>query len=242
MITPRNYDSSNDNRAAVFFFGGAYVVGSPYADLPIAGRLAARLGIRVYAPFYRRAPEHPCPAAIDDGFAVYEALLDTMSANRIVVAGESAGGNLTLAVVLRAQQQGIPLPAATALLSPWCDLTPSGESQRQAAGFDPSMDYECHLKEPAALYAGAYDQKDPVVSPLYADYSSDFPPTIITTGTREGFLSDCARLSTKMRQAGIDVRLHVWEGMWHSFEWYYDVPEADQSLDEIAVFLSTPRE
>lgn len=236
-ITPTNHNSNNDDRAALFFFGGAYVVGSPYADLPIAARMAARLGIKVYAPFYRRAPEHPCPAAIDDGFAVYQGLLDKLSADRIVVSGESAGGNLTLAIVLRARQAGIPLPAATALISPWCDLTPSGESQRQPAGFDPTMDYKCHLEGPAAAYAGEYDLKDPLVSPLYADFSPGFPPTLITTGTREGFLSDCARLSTKMRQAGVDVRLHVWEGMWHSFEWYFEIPEAELSMDEICDFL-----
>lgn len=237
-ITPRNYCAGHDDRAALYFFGGAYVVGSPYTDLPISARLAARLGTKVHSPYYRRAPEHPCPAAIDDGYAVYRGLLETLSADRIVVAGESAGGNLTLAVVLRARQEGVPLPAATALMSPWCDVTPSGETQRQPAGFDPTMDYKYHLEEAARAYAGDFDQRDPLVSPLYADYSAGFPPTLITTGTREGFLSDCARLSTKMRQADVDVRLHVWEGMWHSFEWYAGIPEAESSMDEIACFLS----
>ena len=237
-IVPKNYDSGNDDRCVLYFFGGAYVVGSPYVDLPIAARLAVRLGFKVHAPFYRRAPEHPCPAAIDDGFAVYSHLLEDLPANKIVVAGESAGGNLTLAVVLRARQEKLPLPAATALMSPWCDVTPSGLTQQEPRGFDPTMDYRTHLEIAAAAYAADRDQKDPIVSPLYADYSAGFPPTLITTGTREGFLSDCARLSTSMRQAGVDVRLHVWEGMWHTFEWYFEVPEADQSLDEIAEFLS----
>ncbi len=237
-VVPRNYDPSNDDRCLLYFFGGAYVVGSPYVDLPIIARLAVRLGIKVHAPFYRRAPEHLCPAAIDDGFAVYSHLLKELSANKIVVAGESAGGNLTLEVVLRARKEQVAMPAATALMSPWSDVTPSGLSQQEPLGFDPTMDYKTHLEIPAAAYAGDYEQKDPIVSPLYADYSTGFPPTLITTGTREGFLSDCARLSTIMRQAGVDVRLHVWEGMWHTFEWYFEVPEADQSLDEIAEFLS----
>ena len=238
-VVPKNYDSSNDDRCLLYFFGGAYVVGSPYVDLPIIARLAVRLGVKVHAPFYRRAPEHPCPAAIDDGYAVYTHLLEDLAANKIVFAGESAGGNLALEVVLRARNEQLPTPAATALMSPWSDVTPSGLSQQEAAGFDPTMDYKTHLEIPAAAYAGDYDQKDPLVSPLYADYTAGFPPTLITTGTREGFLSDCARLSTIMRQAGVDVRLHVWEGMWHTFEWYFDVPEADQSLDEIANFLSS---
>ena len=237
-VVPKNYDSTNDDRCLLYFFGGAYVVGSPYVDLPIIARLAVRLGIKVHAPFYRRAPEHPCPAAIDDAFAVYRHLLEDLSANNIVIAGESAGGNLTLAVVLRARDERVPMPAATALMSPWSDVTPSGLSQQESLGFDPTMDYKTHLEIPAAAYAGDYDQKDPIVSPLYADYTAGFPPTLITTGTREGFLSDCARLSTTMRQAGIDAHLHVWEGMWHTFEWYFEVPEADQSLDEIAEFLS----
>lgn len=236
-VTPKDYDAVGDDRRILYFFGGAFVVGSPYVDLPIIARLAARLGIKVVAPYYGRAPEHPCPAAIDDGLAVYRTLLESISPSRIAVVGESAGGNLALSVTLRAREQGVPMPAALALMSPWCDVTPSGETQQQPAGFDPTLDYELHLKEPAAAYAGSFDQKDPRVSPVYADYAPGFPPTLITTGTRELFLSDCERLARIMQQAAIDVRLRIWTGMWHTFEWYVDIPEADQSMDEIANFI-----
>ncbi len=236
-VQPKRHDAALQNCCALYFFGGAFVVGSPEVDLAIIARLSYRLGVEFIAPYYRRAPEHPFPAGLDDGFAVYEALLEQCPASRIVVSGESAGGNLSLSVVLCAQRQGLDLPAALALMSPWCDLTPAGESQQQPSGFDPTLDYECHLREAAALYAGVVPQTDPRVSPVYAEYSDDFPPTIITTGTRELFLSDCERLAEKMRTSGIDVRLNVWEHMWHVFEWYADIPEADASLDDIAAFL-----
>ncbi|MFQ5981829.1 MAG: alpha/beta hydrolase [Woeseiaceae bacterium] len=237
IVTPREYDVRNDGRAILYLFGGAYVVGSPVVDLSLTARLAHRLGIRVYAPYYRRAPEHPFPAAVDDALAVYRALLATLEPYGIGIAGESAGGNLTLAMTLRAGDVGLALPAAIVLLSPWCDLTPSGESQREPEGFDPTLDYALHLEEAAAAYAGGYDHKDPRISPLYANYTDSFPPTLITTGTRELCLSDCARLSTVLRRAGVDARLHVWEGMWHTFEWYHEVPEAEQSMGEIAAFF-----
>lgn len=236
-VTPRNYDSSNDDRRVLYFFGGAFVMGSPDVDLPIIAGLATRLGVKVIAPWYRRAPEHPCPAAIDDGFAVYRALLEFISPDRLAVAGESAGGNLSLAVTLRAREQGLGIPAATALMSPWCDVTPTGETQQQPAGYDPTLDYELHLKAPAAAYAGHYAQTDPQVSPLYAHYTPGFPSTLITTGTRELFRSDCERLTARMREAGIDVQLRVWQDMWHAFEWYTHIPEAQQSMDEIANFI-----
>lgn len=236
-LTPRGYLDRNDDWAILYLFGGAYVMGSPLTDLVITARLAQRVGLKVYSPYYRLAPEHPYPAAVDDAFAVYRALLRTYPPGAIAIVGESAGGNLTLATVLRARAEGVPLPAAAALLAPWCDLTQSGESQRQPQGFDPTLDYDLHLRDAASAYAGGYDQKDPRVSPLYADYGGGFPPTLITTGTRELFLSDCARLSTRMRRAGVDTRFHVWEGMWHVFEWWPEVPEADESMDEIAGFL-----
>jgi acetyl esterase/lipase len=238
LVEPKGYDQSQDDRALVYFHGGAHVTGSPFEDLPITAGLAHRLGLKAYSAQYRLAPEHPFPAGLDDGLAVYRGLLDSYEASQLVVVGESAGGNLALAVLLRAREASLALPAATALLSPWCDITSTGDSNRTLAGLDPTLDYAPHLEQAAAAYAGDRDLKDPLVSPLYGDYRPGFPPTLITTGTRDLLLSDCARLSTAMRLAGIDATLHVWEGMWHVFEWYPDLPEAQQSLDEIAAFLN----
>jgi acetyl esterase/lipase len=237
LIEPKGYDPSNDARAVLYLHGGAHITGSPFEDLPITAALAHRLGLKVYSAQYRLAPENPFPAGLDDGFAVYRGLLQSFEADNLSIVGESAGGNLALAIVLSARDAGLAMPAATALLSPWCDITSTGDSNSTLAGLDPTLDYAPHLEEAAAAYAGDQDQTDPLVSPLYADYRRGFPPTLITTGTRDLLLSDCARLSTAMRRAGVDARLHVWEGMWHVFEWYPDLPEARQSLDEIADFL-----
>jgi len=240
---PKAYDSSHDGRAVLYFFGGAYILGSPFEDLSIIASLAHRLRCVVHAACYRRAPEHPHPAAVDDGYAIYRGLLERYRPGGLALAGESAGGNLSLAVALRARDSGLPLPAAAALMSPWCDISKSGDTEfTLGGGLDPTLDYELHLREAAMAYAGGRDLRDPVVSPLYADFEPGFCPTLITTGTRELFLSDCARLSTRMRLAGVDARLHVWEGMWHAFEWYFDLPEAQRSLDEIAEFIGAHTE
>jgi acetyl esterase/lipase len=238
LVEPKGYDRNNDTTALLYFHGGAHVTGSPFEDLPITAGLAHRLGLKVYSSGYRLAPEHPFPAGLEDGLAVYRALIDDYGPNGLAVAGESAGGNLALAVLLGARDAGLALPAAAALLSPWCDISDTGDSNRTLSGLDPTLDYAPHLKEAAAAYAGGRDLTDPLVSPLYGDYRPGFPPSLITSGTRDLLLSDCARLSTALRRAGVDARLHVWEGMWHVFEWYPDLPEAQQSLDEIADFLN----
>ena len=237
IVVPKGYDRANDGRAVLYFHGGAHVTGSPFEDLPITAGLAHRLGLKVCSSGYRLAPEHPFPAGLEDGLAVYRALLDDYEPGCFAVAGESAGGNLALAVLLSARDAGLPLPAAAALLSPWCDVTSTGDTHSTLSGLDPTLDYAPHLAEAAAAYAGGRALTDPLVSPLYGDYRPDFPPTLVTTGTRDLLLSDCARLSTKLRRAGVDTRLHVWEGLWHVFEWYPDIPEAQESLDEIAEFL-----
>ena len=223
--------------AVLYFHGGAFITGSPYEDLTITAGLAHRLGAKIYAPRYRLAPEHPFPAGLEDGLAVYGELGRDLGWDNLVVAGESAGGNLALGITLAAKSKGSGTPAALALMSPWSDVTDTGDTNRTLAGKDPTLDYDLHLADAAAAYAGGRSQSDPLISPLYADFGGGFPATMITSGTRDLLLSDCARLSTIMRQAGVDVRLHVWEGMWHVFEWYSDLPEAQTSLDEIAAFL-----
>ena len=240
-VVPKGYDSArdpgNDGRAILYYFGGGYIVGSPFEDLPIAATLARGTGLRVLMPHYRLAPEHPFPAALEDAAAVYRALIERIAPDALAVAGESAGGNLALASLLRSRDAGLPLPAAVALLSPWCDLSKTGDSQRMPEGFDPTLDYDKTLRSGALAYAGARELVDPLVSPLYGDYGAGFPPTLITAGTRDLFLSSCVRLSTRMRQAGVAAELRVWEGLWHVFEFYGELPEAQSSLAEIAAFI-----
>lgn len=236
VVTPK---VTRGEQVILYFFGGGFVQGSPEEDLAITAILAHETGRRVYAPYYRLAPEHPCPAALEDALATYRALVAEKGAAAITVMGESAGAGLALSLILNAAQEGLALPARVVLLSPWSDLSKTGDTLSTLEGCDPSLHYELTLEGPAKAYAGTRDLKDPLVSPLYADFPKDFPKTLITTGTRDLFLSDCARLSTKMRAAGIDSELRVWEGMWHVFEYYLDLPEARASLREIAGFIAS---
>jgi monoterpene epsilon-lactone hydrolase len=226
------------NGIVLYFFGGGYVQGTPEEDLCITATIADETGQRVFAPHYRLAPEHPYPAALEDALASYRALVGEHGADALTVMGESAGAGLALCLILAASQQGLALPRKLVLLSPWSDLTATGDTITTLQGIDPWLDYAVTLEPAAKAYADGRDLGDPLLSPLYADFPKIFPQTLITTGTRDLFLSDCARLSTRMRQAGIDCELRVWEGMWHVFEYYIDLPEARQSLREIARFIA----
>lgn len=219
----------------LYCFGGGYVYGSPSEDLAITARLAAFSGRKVCAIAYPLAPEHPYPAQREAGLAVYRALL-AGDHGPVAIAGESAGGNLALSLITAAASAGLPLPVAAALLSPWCDLTHQGDTIATLDGVDPIIDGASGLAMARAFAAGR-PLDDPAISPHFANVPTGFPPTLITSGTRDLLLSDCARLATKLRQAGVAAELRVFEGMWHVFEYYADLPEAEASLREIAAFL-----
>ncbi|MEM1199219.1 MAG: alpha/beta hydrolase [Pseudomonadota bacterium] len=221
-----------DTRQLIHLFGGGFVQGSPFEDLPISATLAAKTGARVISPTYRLAPEHPFPAALEDVTAVTAAVLTDNPGTLLV--GESAGGNLALALVHRLRQQGQSVPKAVATLSPATDLDFMGDSHN--ADRDPFLpaagtDFVC------AAYLGDTDPQQPEVSPIYGKFDANFPPTLVTTGTRDLLLSGCVRLARVMREAGAPVDLRIWEGMWHVFEFFPGTPEAEASLSEIAAFL-----
>lgn len=237
-VTPENYDSKNDGKALLYFYGGGHIAGSPEEDLTITGPLANQLGIKILAHRYPLSPENPFPAAVNSAGKVYSHLVSTLGSANLLVAGESAGGNLALATLLTARAQGQEMPAATALLSPWADV--GGNSDSHAVDIDPTLSMDSIGNTAARAYLNDDEAHltDPIASPIYADYDSSFPPTLITTGTRDFLLGDSARLSTKMRLSGVNVKLNVWEGLWHVFEFYPQIPEAQQSLQEIGDFLS----
>ncbi|MDA9308635.1 alpha/beta hydrolase [Amylibacter sp.] len=216
----------------IYGFGGGFVQGSPNEDLTIAAPLSAKIGAKVIIPDYRLAPENPWPAAVDDSFKVYQAICK----KPFGIVGESAGGNIALALMLRAKKAGLPLPSASALLSPFCDLDVSNDSQTFNNGRDPSLTIQ-NSKAAVRLYAGNNDISNPDISPINGTYDSSFPPCLITTGTRDLLLSLSVRLASVLRDSGVDVDLQVWEGLWHVFEWYDQIPEADQSISNIAKFL-----
>ena len=233
-ITPKGAGS---DKVVLYFFGGGHITGSPDEDLAITVRMAHFSGCKVCAPHYRLAPEHPYPAALEDALSVYQSLLRSHGAWTLGLSGESAGANLSLALIASAAKRSLELPKALALMSPWCDLTHSGDTIQILDGLDPTLDYEHCLMQMARAYAGKIPLASPEISPLFAEVATGFPPTIITTGTRDLLLSDCARLSAKLRKAGVEVNLQVAEGMWHVFEYYAAVPEAEDSLKNIAAFL-----
>lgn len=195
----------------------------------------ASAGYRVIAVDYRMPPDHPFPAAVDDGVAVYRALLEKHAPNEIAIFGGSAGGGLTAAVVIAARDAGLPLPAAVILNTPWADLSKTGDSYYANEGVDPVLSiYDGLLEAGAILYAGDAGLEHPLVSPVYADYSKGFPPAMLTTGTRDLLLSATVRLHRAMREAGVEADLHVWDAMWHGI---VGIPEARELHEEALRFL-----
>eukprot|EP01130_Rhizamoeba_saxonica_P017433 TRINITY_DN8449_c0_g1_i1.p1 TRINITY_DN8449_c0_g1~~TRINITY_DN8449_c0_g1_i1.p1 ORF type:complete len:315 (+),score=53.36 TRINITY_DN8449_c0_g1_i1:44-988(+) len=218
----------------MYMFGGGFVCGCPEDDIAITARLADKMGRSVCVPRYRLAPEHPYPAARDDVIGVYRALCGV---DEIVVVGESAGGNLALGLVLDLYDEGLILPLAVGLLSPWIDLTHSGESH-QCVDLDPTLSVEHFLTPASIAYAGNYEPGDAKISPLFADIPTNFPATTISTGTRDLLPSDCVRLANKLRECNTTVDIQTTEGMWHVYEWLPQLPESSISMEHIANFLS----
>ena len=195
-------------------------------------------GFMVLSVDYRMAPDFPYPAAIDDAISVYRELLKITPAERIGVFGTSTGGGMTLALSLRAKAEGLPLPAALAPGTPWTDLTKTGDSYFVNNAVDNILvSYNGWLGDAAKLYAGKHDLKDPMLSPIYGDVRG-FPPTLLTTGTRDLFLSNTVRMHLKLRQAEVDADLIVFEGMSHAhYHMNPNAPETHFHFSELGKFF-----
>jgi acetyl esterase/lipase len=178
-------------------------------------------------------PDHPYPTPLDDCVAVYRALLDERAPEKIVVGGGSAGGNLVAAMLLRAKDEGLPMPAALVLFTPEIDLTESGDSFDTNAGVDYVL--VNRLTDSIALYAGDHDLTHPYLSPIFGDVTG-FPPTFVQAGTRDLFLSNAVRFHRKLRDAGVDAELHVWEAMPHGG--FFGAPEDAEMGVELRRFLA----
>ncbi len=227
--------SGTSGGTLVYLFGGAFIVGCPQSDMPIIGALAEWCRVEVIAPKYRLAPEYPAPSAADDCVAVWKEVV-AASTGPLLLAGESAGGNLAVILVQRAAAKGLRIPDAMALLSPAVDLRTDLELFEPTTNADPTMS-PSRVAEVMATYGPGRDSTEPSLSPLFGPLA-DLPPTIITTGTRDMLLSMCLRLYRQLKRVGIDAECRVWDGLWHVFEYYDQYPEAAESLKEISAFLN----
>ena len=235
VLTPDGVHDDDPNQPVFFdIHGGALIMGGGDACRVLATKIAAMVRMRTWSVDYRMAPDHPYPAALDDCMAVYRRLLEIKPPERIVVGGGSAGGNLAAALMLRARDEGLPFPAALVLLTPEADLTESGDSFRTNLGIDCVLQQS--LAEMNALYAGDHDPTDPYLSPLFGDYTPPFPPTLIQSGTRDLFLSNAVRLHRKMRTAGVEAELHVFEAMPHGG--FFGAPEDEEIGEEVRRFIA----
>lgn len=232
-------DAPGDRRDPVILYlhGGAYTVGSVRSHRALVARLAAACGARGLTVDYRLGPEHPFPAAVDDAVAAYRWLLGGgVEPGRVVVAGDSAGGGLTVATLLALRDQGDPPPAGGVCISPWTDLACTGESMTSRAAEDPMVQRD-GLLDMAAAYLAGQDPRAPLASPLYAELR-DLPPLLVHVGTAETLLDDATRLAGRAREAGVAVELEVWDDMihvWHAFAPL--LPEADEAIARIGEWV-----
>jgi acetyl esterase/lipase len=228
--------SPHEDRVLVYLHGGGYCTGSPRSHRPILGALTRTTGARVLAVDYRRAPEHPCPAAIDDALAVVRALLhDGVSPGRLWLAGDSAGGGLTLSTLVAAREAGMPTIAGAIPLSPWTDLTGQQPSHHaHVLDYLPTPD---RLVTYARAYAGEMLLSDPRVSPLFADLRG-LPPLYVLVGGAERLHDDGILVAARARDAGVDVTLHVEPDEIHVWPMFAPwSPRAQAAVDGIAGFL-----
>jgi acetyl esterase/lipase len=212
--------------------GGSLIMGGGACCRAMGIRAAARVGARTWAVDYRMPPDHPYPTPLDDCVGVYRRLLVDHAPRDIVVGGASAGGNLAAAMVLRARDEGLPLPAGLVLLTPELDLTESGDSFATNLGVDTVL--RRSLMSASRLYAGGHDLAHPYLSPLFGDMTKGFPPTLLQAGTRDLFLSNAVRMHRALRRAGIEAELHVCEAMPHGG--FFGAPEDREIDDEVRRF------
>jgi monoterpene epsilon-lactone hydrolase len=214
VATPRVLPAANKYKAHLFVHGGGWAFMGGEACGGLGAVQAAQLGCRTFAVDYRNPPEHRYPAAVDDCVAVYRELIRTVRPENVVISGSSAGGNLTAATALRIRDEGLPGPAALGLMTPCTDGALIGDTIAANDQLD-SVLKQVVMAEFWAVYAGGHDRTDPYLSPVYADFTKGFPPTLLQSGTRDLLLSDTVRLHRALRRAGVEAELHVWEAMPH---------------------------
>ena len=228
---------ADPERVIYYLHGGGYAMGSINTHREMVSRISRASGARALAIDYRLAPEHPFPAAVEDATAAYRWLLSAgVDPARLVIAGDSAGGGLTVATLVALRDAGDSLPAAAVCLSPWVDMEGIGESMTTKAEADPMVNRE-DLLEGAQAYLGGADPRTPLAAPLYADLKG-LPPLLIHVGTAETLLDDSTRLAERAKAAGVDVTLEPWDDMIHVWQFLASMlAEGQQAIDRIGGFI-----
>ena len=231
----RPHRGHDRRRAILYCHGGGYTSGNLGYSRILASKLANVTGWQVLSFEYRLAPEHPYPAAVEDAVKAWDYLMyQGYGARDIVVAGDSAGGNMALVLCHRLKAMGRRLPARLILMSPWTDMTASGRSYTERAALDPTISL-AYIKAVRTAYARGHDLADPLLSPLFGDFSG-FRPTLIQAGSNELLLSDSIRLRDRMNAAQAPCRLEVWNDMWHVFQ-MFPIRRANLAMESIGRFL-----
>lgn len=235
---PAEWIGGDENGAVVVYLhGGGYCIGSLNTHRPMLTHLAAAITGRVLAVDYRLAPEHPHPAALEDAVTAYRFAATAVPRERLVVAGDSAGGGLTVATLMALRDAGEPAPAAGVCLSPWADLTQSGATISTNADVDPMVRAQ-DLERWSAAYAGSVGAGHAPVSPIFGDFSG-LPPLLIEVGTAEVLLDDARRLAANARTSGVEVTLYEGPDLIHVWHFFAGaVPEADEGIARIATFIT----
>ena len=239
-----NNSSLSKNKCILYFHGGGYIAGSPETHQNFLVNLCKRTEIPIYAIDYSLAPEKPYPAALNDSVSSYQSILKMgYKPEDIVIGGDSAGGNLTLVCALKIQKLNLELPAKLFLLSPWTDLTASGDSVKFNSEKDPYLSYDNFLTTGESSktavqdwYAPGQDHSDPMISPVFADFES-FPETLIQVSDIEILLSDAINLSEKLKQNNNNVSLTIYKGVPHVWQVFGFLPEAKEAITEISNFI-----
>jgi monoterpene epsilon-lactone hydrolase len=238
IFTPDGIAQENADMILIHLHGGAFCRFGGVAGISEAIFMTQSWKIKIISVDYRMPPDYPFPAGLDDVVAVYKELIKTYKPENIGIFGTSAGGGLTLSTVLKLKDLGLPLPGAIAPGTPWSDLTKTGDTYYTNEFIDDTLvSYDGVLAVAALSYSGGHDLKEPLLSPVYGDFRG-FPPTILTTGTRDLFLSNTVRVHRQLRKAGVEADIQIFEGMSHgTYAYFPNLPEHAEAMGEIVGFF-----
>jgi acetyl esterase/lipase len=232
-VVPKALSSDSAPCAIFYVHGGAFIQGAGMAGAHMSVPLAGTAQMRAFCVDYRMPPDHPFPTGLEDAVEAYRWVLGRYKPENVAVCGGSAGGGLAAALVLKVRDSGLPMPGACVLATPEADLTESGDTFETNDTVD--LVAQHRLTESIAVYANGHDLRDPYLSPVFADFKKGFSPTILTTGTRDLFLSNTVLMHRALLRAGVEAELHVWEAMPHGG--FFGAPEDQEVLAEQARFI-----